>query len=63
MERPRGRDLDLQALVEGPRFVARINVEGDDQADRVAREHSAAFAYHIESYRYWQEQLGLRLEI
>jgi ferredoxin-NADP reductase/MOSC domain-containing protein YiiM/ferredoxin len=46
--------------VEGPRYVGRINVEGDDQADRVAHggEHRAVFIYQIESYRYWQEQLG-----
>jgi len=46
--------------VDGPRFVGRINVDGDDQADRVAHggEHRAVFVYQIESYRYWQEQLG-----
>jgi ferredoxin-NADP reductase/MOSC domain-containing protein YiiM len=46
--------------VDGPRFVGRINVEGDDQADRLAHggEHRAVFVYQIESYRYWQEQLG-----
>jgi ferredoxin-NADP reductase/MOSC domain-containing protein YiiM/ferredoxin len=46
--------------VEGARFVAGINVEGDDQADRLAHggEHRAVFVYQIESYRYWQEQLG-----
>jgi ferredoxin-NADP reductase/MOSC domain-containing protein YiiM/ferredoxin len=45
---------------EGPRFVGRINVEGDDQADRLAHggEHRAVMVYQIESYRYWQEQLG-----
>ena len=46
--------------VEGPRFVGRINVEGDGQADRVAHggEHRAVFVYQIESYHYWQEHLG-----
>jgi MOSC domain-containing protein YiiM len=46
--------------VDGPRFVGRINVEGDDQADRVAHggEHRAVLVYQIESYRYWQQQLG-----
>jgi hypothetical protein len=33
----------------GPRFVGRINVDGDDQADRVAHwgEHRAVFVYQI----------------
>jgi ferredoxin-NADP reductase/MOSC domain-containing protein YiiM/ferredoxin len=46
--------------VDGPRSVGQINVEGDDQADRMAHggEHRAVFVYQIESYRYWQEQLG-----
>jgi ferredoxin-NADP reductase/MOSC domain-containing protein YiiM/ferredoxin len=46
--------------VAGPRFVGRINVEGDDQADRLAHggEHRAVFVYQIESYRYWEAELG-----
>jgi ferredoxin-NADP reductase/MOSC domain-containing protein YiiM len=46
--------------VEGPRMVRRINVDGDDQADRAAHggEHRAVFVYQIESYRYWEQQLG-----
>ena len=46
--------------VDGPRFVGRLNVEGDEQADLAAHggEHRAVFVYQIESYRYWQEQLG-----
>ena len=46
--------------VQGPRRVGRINIEGDDQADRLAHggEHRAVFVYQIEAYRYWQEQLG-----
>lgn len=45
--------------VDGPRSVGRINVEGDDQADRLAHggEHRAVFVYQIDSYRYWQEHL------
>ena len=45
--------------VDGPRFVGRINVDGDDQADSLAHggEHRAVFVYQVESYRYWQEQL------
>jgi ferredoxin-NADP reductase/MOSC domain-containing protein YiiM/ferredoxin len=46
--------------VEGPRKVGRVNVEGDDQADRLAHggEHRAVFVYQIESHHYWQRQLG-----
>src|SRR6516165_9032028 len=46
--------------VQGPRRVGRINIEGDDQADRLAHrgEHRAVFVYQIEAYRYWQGQLG-----
>jgi ferredoxin-NADP reductase/MOSC domain-containing protein YiiM len=46
--------------VDGARFVGRLNIDGDDQADRLAHggEHRAVFVYQIESYRYWQEQLG-----
>ncbi|MFZ1996646.1 MAG: MOSC and FAD-binding oxidoreductase domain-containing protein [Solirubrobacteraceae bacterium] len=45
--------------VEGPRMVRRINVDGDDQADRHAHggEHRAVYVYQLGSYRYWQEQL------
>jgi MOSC domain-containing protein YiiM len=41
----------LKQSVTGPRFVGRINVEGDDQADRLAHggEHRAVFVYQIES--------------
>jgi ferredoxin-NADP reductase/MOSC domain-containing protein YiiM/ferredoxin len=46
--------------VTGPRMVRRINIDGDDQADRVAHggEHRAVFVYQIESYRYWERELG-----
>jgi ferredoxin-NADP reductase/MOSC domain-containing protein YiiM len=46
--------------VEGPRMVRRINVDGDDQADRKGHggEQRAVFVYQIEAYRYWQERLG-----
>jgi len=46
--------------VAGPRMVRRINVDGDDQADRNAHggEHRAVFVYQIESYRYWERELG-----
>jgi ferredoxin-NADP reductase/MOSC domain-containing protein YiiM len=46
--------------VDGPRMVRRINIEGDDQADRLAHggEHRAVFVYQIDSYRYWESELG-----
>src|ERR1700761_3058265 len=46
--------------VDGPRMVRRINIAGDDQAARAAHggEHRAVFVYQIDSYRYWEEQLG-----
>src|SRR5262249_30047763 len=49
-----------KAPVEGPQMVRRINIEGDDQADRLAHggEHRAVFVYQIESYRYWEGELG-----
>lgn len=45
--------------VEGPRMARKINVDGDDQADRVGHggEHRAVFVYQIESYHYWEKQL------
>ena len=41
---------------DGPRMVRRINIDGDDQADRLAHggEHRAVFVYQIDSYRYWE---------
>src|SRR6476660_5337834 len=46
--------------VTGPRMVRRINIDGDDQADRLAHggEHRAVFVYQIESDRYWERELG-----
>ena len=46
--------------VEGPRLVQRLNIDGDGQGDLAGHggEHRAVFVYQIESYRYWQEQLG-----
>ncbi|HEY6890480.1 MAG TPA: MOSC and FAD-binding oxidoreductase domain-containing protein [Solirubrobacter sp.] len=46
--------------VEGPRMVRRINIDGDDQADRLAHggEHRAVFVYQLDSYRYWEHELG-----
>jgi ferredoxin-NADP reductase/MOSC domain-containing protein YiiM len=46
--------------VEGPRLVRRLNIDGDGQGDLVGHggEHRAVFVYQIESYRYWQQELG-----
>jgi MOSC domain-containing protein YiiM len=46
--------------VDGPRMVRRLNIDGDDQADRLAHggEHRAIFVHQIESYRYWERELG-----
>jgi ferredoxin-NADP reductase/MOSC domain-containing protein YiiM/ferredoxin len=46
--------------VADPRMVRRINVDGDDQADRLAHggEHRAVFVYQIDSYGYWERELG-----
>jgi ferredoxin-NADP reductase/MOSC domain-containing protein YiiM len=41
-------------------MVRRINIDGDDQADRLAHggEHRAVFVYQIDSYHYWERELG-----
>ncbi|HXD63210.1 MAG TPA: MOSC and FAD-binding oxidoreductase domain-containing protein [Solirubrobacteraceae bacterium] len=41
-------------------MVRRINIDGDDQADRNAHggEHRAVYVYQLESYRYWEHELG-----
>jgi ferredoxin-NADP reductase/MOSC domain-containing protein YiiM len=44
----------------GPRMVRRLNIDGDGQGDLAGHggEQRAVFVYQIESYRYWQDQLG-----
>jgi MOSC domain-containing protein YiiM/ferredoxin-NADP reductase len=46
--------------VQGRRMVRRLNVDGDGQGDLAGHggEHRAVFVYQIDSYRYWQRQLG-----
>src|SRR5271154_1613408 len=46
--------------VQGRRMVRRLNIDGDGQGDLAGHggEHRAVFVYQIESYRYWQSQLG-----
>ncbi len=46
--------------VQGRRMVRRLNIDGDGQGDLAGHggERRAVFVYQIESYRYWQTQLG-----
>ena len=46
--------------VGGPAMVRRLNIDGDGQGDLAGHggEQRAVFVYQIESYRYWQEELG-----
>ncbi|MGB8897923.1 MAG: MOSC domain-containing protein, partial [Methylocella sp.] len=46
--------------VQGGRMVRRLNIEGDGQGDLAGHggEHRAVFVYQIDSYHYWQSQLG-----
>jgi ferredoxin-NADP reductase/MOSC domain-containing protein YiiM len=47
---------------DGPRMVRRLNIDGDGQGDRAGHggEQRAVFVYQIESYRFWQCELGRR---
>jgi MOSC domain-containing protein YiiM len=46
--------------VRGRRLVRHLNVDGDGQGDLLGHggEQRAVFVYQIDSYRYWQRQLG-----
>src|SRR6202046_1236202 len=46
--------------VAGSRRVSRLNVEGDGQGDLAGHggEKRAVFVYQIDSYRYWERELG-----
>jgi ferredoxin-NADP reductase/MOSC domain-containing protein YiiM len=46
--------------VSGPRRVRKLNVDGDGQGDLAGHggEHRAVFVYQIDSYRYWERELG-----
>ena len=46
--------------VSGPRRVGKLNVDGDGQGDLAGHggEQRAVFVYQIESYRYWENELG-----
>lgn len=49
-----------KAPVQGPRVVRRLNVDGDGQGDLAGHggEHRAVFVYQMDSYRFWQSELG-----
>jgi ferredoxin-NADP reductase/MOSC domain-containing protein YiiM/ferredoxin len=46
--------------VAGPRHVRKLNVEGDGQGDLAGHggEQRAVFVYQMDSYRYWERELG-----
>ncbi|HEX3279050.1 MAG TPA: MOSC domain-containing protein, partial [Thermoleophilaceae bacterium] len=46
--------------VTGPRMVRKLNVDGDGQGDLGGHggEMRAVFVYQIDSYRYWERELG-----
>ena len=46
--------------VAGRRTVRRLNIDGDGQGDLGGHggEHRAVYAYQIESYRHWENELG-----
>jgi len=46
--------------VAGPQMVRRLNIDGDGQGDLAGHggEQRAVFVYQVESYHYWQEELG-----
>jgi len=49
-----------KAPVQGLRMVRRLNIDGDGQGDLAGHggEHRAVFVYQIDSYRYWESELG-----
>ena len=46
--------------VAGPRHVGKLNIDGDGQGDLAGHggEQRAVFVYQIDSYRYWERELG-----
>src|SRR6266478_3443500 len=46
--------------VRGRRKVERLNIDGDGQGDLAGHggEQRAVFVYQIDSYRYWERELG-----
>jgi ferredoxin-NADP reductase/MOSC domain-containing protein YiiM len=50
----------FKTSVQGRRMARRLNIDGDGQGDLQGHggEHRAVFVYQIDSYDYWQVQLG-----
>jgi ferredoxin-NADP reductase/MOSC domain-containing protein YiiM/ferredoxin len=50
----------FKEAVTGPRRVRKLNVDGDGQGDLGGHggEQRAVFVYQIDSYRYWERELG-----
>jgi len=50
----------FKEAVAGPRRVGRLNIDGDGQGDLAGHggEQRAVFVYQIDSYRYWERELG-----
>ncbi|WP_433445903.1 MOSC domain-containing protein [Streptomyces sp. CA-142005] len=46
--------------VHGPRMARRLNIDGDGQGDLAGHggEMRAVLVYQVQSYQYWQKQLG-----
>src|SRR5262245_58275283 len=46
--------------VRGRRKVGKLNIDGDGQGDLQGHggEHRAVLVYQVDSYRYWERQLG-----
>jgi ferredoxin-NADP reductase/MOSC domain-containing protein YiiM len=46
--------------VSGRRMVRKLNIDGDAQADLIGHggEHRAVFVYQMDSYQYWERELG-----
>ncbi|MFG2827513.1 MOSC domain-containing protein [Streptomyces sp. NPDC048434] len=46
--------------VTGPRMVRKLNIDGDGQGDLAGHggEMRAVMVYQLDSYRYWQQELG-----
>ena len=60
MERRTVRTAVWKDAVRGRRKVGRLNIDGDGQGDLQGHggEHRAVLVYQINSYRYWERELG-----
>ncbi|MDX6578991.1 MAG: hypothetical protein QOJ47_540, partial [Gaiellales bacterium] len=52
----------FKSPVSGPRRVRKLNIDGDGQGDLAGHggEQRAVFVYQVDSYRYWERELGRR---